>query len=85
MEPSTLDTRQKDLVSLSFCRGSRVEGSLSRARVTIFFQFFFYKNRNVLSLFLFCFLIKIVRGHSNSLKSKDLACEGRQVEPKKIS
>ena len=58
MEPSTLDPRQKDLVGLSFCRGQQ-----------FFFQFFFYKNRNVLLLLLF--LIKIVRGHSNSLKSKE--------------
>ena len=70
MEPSTLDPRQKDLVGLSFCRGSRVEGSLSRvAGNNFFFNSFFYKNRNVLLLLLF--LIKIVRGHSNSLKSKE--------------
>ena len=55
---------------------SMVEGTMSR--VIFFFNFFYCC----------CCLIKIARGHSNSLKAKTLlpSCEGRQVVPqKKIS
>ena len=57
--------------SLSFRRGSRVEGSISRvegtmSRVIFFFNFFIKK-----MCCCCCCLIKIVRGHSNSLKSKE--------------
>ena len=32
-EPSTLDPRQKDRPTKSFCRGSRVDGSMSRVEL----------------------------------------------------
>ena len=48
--------------SLSFCRGSRVPCRGSRV---IYFSIFFIKKMCC------CCLIKIVRGHSNSLKSKE--------------
>ena len=65
MEPSTKRFGGSIFLSRVEGRGFLVEGRGQQ----FFFQFFFYKNRNVLLLLLF--LIKIVRGHSNSLKSKE--------------
>ena len=56
-------------LSLSFCRGSRVpcRGSKVPARVPFLFIFFFWKIKMCC-----CCWIKIVRGHSNSFKAKNL-------------
>ena len=50
--------------SLSFCRGSRVEGSMSRARVPFFFSKIFFLEKVIIDA------INVIKTNKKNLKSK---------------